>query len=313
MNIDSYLVIPGYSPQRIYFFLKAYLSALFFRKNNSLIVIQRVHSNFIYATLLKILVKLQNHDTVYDLDDADYLEHNPKTIYFFVKNCEKISAGSQAIARHLKQFNKNVTHITSPVVDLGIFKRERNLLFTIGWIGGFGWGHRDSLINLAFPALRELSFKFKLILIGVLKKDDVKFILDYFNEIPNIEIEIPQGIDWNDEKDIQNRITSFDIGIATLLNKPIQTSKSGIKVKQYMNNGIPVLSTDLPENNSIVIDGKNGYLCSNANDFKNRIYEFYSMSDDDFSQFSINAKKSIVNFDHYKYFKDFAKMKNNIV
>ena len=90
-GVENYFVVPSYKPKEIYLFLKAYLSALIFRKPNSLIVIQKVQSNFIYANLLKILVKIRKKDTVYDLDDADYLETNPKTIYFFSKNCEKIS------------------------------------------------------------------------------------------------------------------------------------------------------------------------------------------------------------------------------
>src|SRR4030067_1603790 len=73
-GVESFLVIPGYSPSKIFLFLKAYFSVLFFRRKNSLIVIQRVQSHFIYSTLLKLLVKIRIKDTVYDLDDADYLE-----------------------------------------------------------------------------------------------------------------------------------------------------------------------------------------------------------------------------------------------
>jgi hypothetical protein len=109
-GIDSYLVVPSYSISGILLFLKAYLSALFFRKRNSLIVIQRVQSNFIYAGLLKLLVRIRRKDTVYDLDDADYLEENQKTIFYFVKNCAKISAGSNAIAAYLSRFNHQIVH-----------------------------------------------------------------------------------------------------------------------------------------------------------------------------------------------------------
>src|SRR5688572_13337958 len=90
-GVNSYLVIPGYSPKRILIFLKAYFSALLFRKKNSLIVIQRVQSDFIYANLLKLLVRIRKRDTVYDLDDADYLELKPDTIHYFAKHCQKIS------------------------------------------------------------------------------------------------------------------------------------------------------------------------------------------------------------------------------
>jgi len=70
LGIGSYLVVPGYSLKRLLLFLKAYFSALLFRKPGSLIVVQRVQSDFIYATLLKLLVLIRNKNTIYDLDDA---------------------------------------------------------------------------------------------------------------------------------------------------------------------------------------------------------------------------------------------------
>jgi glycosyltransferase involved in cell wall biosynthesis len=311
-GIGNYFIIPSYKPHGIYLFLKAYFSALFFRRQNSLIVIQRVQSNFIYARLLKLLIRIRNKDTVYDLDDADYLEGNPKTIYYFAKNCQIISAGSKQIKTYLSQFNNHIVHTTSPIVDLGIVKTTRNRIFTIGWIGGFGGDHKDSLIELVFPALKELTFHLKIILIGVLNIDDKEFIEKYFQDNSNIEIEIPLEIQWNNEVEIQKRIALFDLGIATLVNSEMQVSKSGIKAKQYMNNGVPVLSTNLPENNTVVLKGFNGYFCTTTKDFKEKIDQFYKMSDADYMQFSKNARKSISNFGHNKYFSVFEKIKKEI-
>lgn len=311
-SVGNYFIVPSYRPKEIYSFLKAYLSALFFRKPNSLIVIQRVQSHFIYSTLLKLLIRIKKQDTVYDLDDADYLEVNPKTIYFFAKHCEKISAGSKQIENFLSQFNNQIFHTTSPIVDLEIVKTKRNSIFTIGWIGGFGGDHKNSLLELVFPALKELTFKLKFIIIGVQKIEDIEYIKQYFQDSLNIEIELPSGIKWNDEVDLQKRIAHFDIGIATLKNSEMQLSKSGIKAKQYMNNGVPVLSTNLPENNTVVVDGVNGYFCTTTNDFKERLNQFYNMTDADYSMFSKSARKSINNFDHNKYYSDFEKIKNGI-
>ncbi len=309
-GVSYYFVVPGYFPKKIYYFLRAYISALFFRKTNSLIVIQRVQSNFIYAKLLKLLVLIRRKDTVYDIDDADYFEMNPNTMYFFAKKCDKISAGSNAIAEHLSQFNKKITITTSPTVDLKVIKTHKNSIFTIGWIGSFAGEHKDSLIDLVFPAIKNSLFKIKFAIIGVLNTDDKLFIENYFKEDLNIEVEVPLDIDWNNEEDIQNKIVAFDIGIATLFNNKIQVAKSGIKAKQYMNNGIPVLSTNLPENNTVVIDGKNGFYCSTPNEFKDRINDFYLMANEEYLQFSINARESISNFNHTKYFNYFEKIKN---
>lgn len=307
-GVESYLVIPGYSPQLILFFLKSYFSALFFRRRNSLIIVQRVSSNFIYANLLKLLVLVRSKNSVYDLDDADYLESDSKTIYYFAGHCEKISAGSKLIESHLKKYNQHIFHTTSPVMDLSLSKKNKNSIFTVGWIGGFGGDQKKSMIEFVFPALKKLTFNFNLKILGVYDLSDKKFILQYFEENKNIKIELPMVIDWNDERGIQNRILDFDIGIATLTNDELQLSKSGIKAKQYLNNGIPVLSSNMPENNSVIVDGFNGYYCSDEIDYFNKLNQFYAMSNEDYLIFSVNARNSINSFNHSKYYSDFEKI-----
>ncbi len=308
-NVDYTLVIPGYSMMAICKFIIAYISALVFPASKSLIVIQRVRSNFVYAKLLKLLVNLKKNNTVYDIDDSDYLEHKAETIYYFAKKCNAVSAGSKKIAEHLSQYNNKVIHTTSPIFDLGIIKKNKNDVFTVGWIGGFGWGHKNSLVLSAFPALKKLSFNFRLIIIGVVSEVDFNFIKDYFKENSNIELEIPKNIEWKNEFSLQEKIVSFDIGIATLLDTEIQISKSGIKAKQYLNNGVPVLSTNLPENNSVIEDGVNGYFCSTVDAFQEKITEFYKMDNEKYQWFSNNARQLSKRFGHDMYFLCFIKLK----
>ena len=304
-NIESSHIIPGYAPKTAFSFIKSYCSALFFRKDNSVIVIQRVHSNFIYSSLLKLLVSIRRSDTVYDLDDADYLYCKSNSIYFFAKKCSRITAGSKAIAHHLSEFNNTILITSSPTPDLQIVKKKKSAIFTIGWIGGFGGDHKKSLIEIVFPAIKELDFKCKFILLGVTKSMDSEFIQEYISENKNIQVETPADIDWKNELSLQQKIATFDIGIATLIDNEIQRSKSGIKAKQYLNNGVPVLGTNLPENDWVIKDGVNGFFCSSIQEFKQRILEFYTMDDLLYADFSQNARKTIREFDHQKYYTDF--------
>lgn len=309
LGMASCLVMPGYSPKMLLNFIQAYLSALLFPKKGAIIVIQRVNSNFIYANLLKLLVILRRPRTVYDLDDAKYLEHDPKGIHFFARNCNYISAGSGEIAKYLRQFNRNVYHITSPVPDLGIFKQEKSETFTIGWIGGFSWGHQDSLYQYVFPAIKALPFKCVFVLMGVMKPTDENEISAYFKGATHVKLVIPKDIDWKHETALQNKIKAFDVGVATLLNHPVQLAKSGIKAKQYMNNGVPVLCNDLPENNNIVINEHNGLICNSSAEFRQAIIRFREMHEDAYMKFSTNARLSAKNFNHYRYFENFEKIK----
>jgi glycosyltransferase involved in cell wall biosynthesis len=295
-DINSYFIFPSYSPKRVFYFVKAYFSALFFRKAGSLIVIQRINSNFIYANLLKLLVKIRRTNTIYDIDDADYLEYPPEVIYYFSKNCSKIAVGSNELVKNLSKFNSNIILNTSPTPDLKIIKKNRNNLLTIGWIGGFGGDHKRSLLNSFFPSLKALPFKVKLILVGVAEKSEYEFLTKHFIQFKNVELEMPQDIDWINETDIQNRIAAFDIGIATLIDNEMQRSKSAFKAKQYLNNGIPVLTSDIIENNLFIEHGKNGFFCSSPKEFERRIIEISEISQDNYKELSNNARKSIPKF-----------------
>jgi len=246
-GIKSSLIIPGYGLKQILAFIHAYFSAVFFQKKGSIVVIQRIHSNFIYANLLKLLVRIKKERTIYDIDDADYLEIPSKTIYFFIKNCSAVMVGSHELAENLSKYNSHIILNTSPVPDLGIIKTNRNQVLRIGWIGGFGGDHKKSLEELLFPAVVSLPFPIVLSILGVYTNNDYKFLIAYFKEYPNIKLEIPFATDWTDEEAIQKKIVGFDIGIATLFNHEMHRSKSAFKAKQYLNNGIPVLSSDIKE------------------------------------------------------------------
>jgi glycosyltransferase involved in cell wall biosynthesis len=295
-GIKSTLVIPGYSIKRILIFIRAFFLALFSSEEKAAIVIQRIHSNFIYANLLKLLIKIKKYNTIYDIDDADYLEIPSKTIFFFIKNCSAVFVGSNELASYLSKFNSHIILNTSPTPDLGITKSRKNNMLEIGWVGGYGGDHKHSLEKLLFPALMDLPFMIKLTILGVYNKSDLDFLFTHFKGNLNTELVIPLEIDWLNEVEIQNRIANFDIGIATLFDNEMHRSKSAFKAKQYLNNGIPVLSSDIKENNLYVKHGENGFLCSTSDDFRQRIIEINQMSQTEYLTMSKIAKKTATQF-----------------
>lgn len=256
-----------------------------------------MNSNFIYSNLLKLLVKVRRKQTVYDLDDADYLEQPPKSIFYFIKYCSAVLAGSHGLKQNLAGLNKLIIVNTSPTPKLEIFKEQKNNILHVGWIGEYGGGHKESLGALLFPSLMDLQFSIKLTLIGVTNEVEKKYLFNLFKDCEHIELNIPENIDWNDEVLIQKMICKFDVGIATLLDTELQRCKSAFKAKQYLNNGVPVLSSNLPENNYFVEHNYNGYLCNTTNEFKEKLIEFNSMSETEHKVFRDNAIKSTKGFD----------------
>ena len=311
-RIDSTLVIPGRSIQNICRFIKAYVSALFLPHKNSMIVIQRIHRRSLYSALLFLLATLRPDHCIYDIDDADYLEHDPNLIYRFARSCSAISAGSAEIMHHLATLNSRIIHTTSPVLDLGQVKTKKNPILNIGWIGDYGGDHQIALETLLFPAIKNLSFTVKLTLLGVKKEKTKKEIQAEFQDFDDIQLHIPLDVNWRDEESIQKEILDLDVGIATLLNTDIHRAKSGIKAKQYMNNGIPVLSSDMPENNRYVFDKYNGFLFNSTEELEQGINNFQEMSTAQYMSISKNARESIRLFNHEKFFRQWIQIWNEL-
>jgi glycosyltransferase involved in cell wall biosynthesis len=299
MNIRTHICFPGYSPRRIYLFVRAFFLALF-ASERTLIVIQRVHSNRIYANLLKILVRFSKARVAYDLDDADYLVYDPTNIHYFLKNVDVNFIGSLELNSYAKQFNENSLHLSSPTLHLNLTKVKRNATFTIGWIGCYGGGHESSLIHNLYPALKQLRTPVRFTILGIQTRENKTKVMNEFATCPNIELHFPD-VDWLDETAVQQEILKFDLGIATLVDDELHRSKSAFKLKQYLNNGVPVLSSPLGENLLFLEDGLNGYFCSDAEAYYHRIQEFISMDDDTYAVFSHNAVLSAGVFEMEEY------------
>ncbi len=63
-----------------------------------------------------------------------------------------------------------------------------------------------------------------------------------------------------------------------------------------MNNGVPVLSTKLPEYDAVIEEGENGFFCSSSLEFKEKIIEFHRLDENEYNTFSLNTRNTIKHF-----------------
>ncbi|MEO6168734.1 MAG: glycosyltransferase [Chitinophagales bacterium] len=307
------IIHPGYRPKEIFLFLKTYFSVLFFRKKNSIIVFQKIYTRGLYATALKILLLFRNHQTVYDIDDAEYLRFPAATVHFFMRHCQNIFVGSKALADYAGLYNRCVKLLTSPVILHEQVKTKRNKLFTVGWIGFYNTPHESSkpfshktiLEQMIFPAILQVDFSIRFTVLGVTNKMDADEIREYFFPNPNVQVEIPENIDWLDEAGVYSRVKEFDAGVAPLLDCEMHRAKSAFRIKQYLSCGVPVLANDVGENKLFVKDGFNGFLCSDSAAFKEGLVRLKSLEDDAYHELSSNAHLSIPLFSMKSYCYDF--------
>lgn len=305
-NISYSFVYPGYAPKNIAWFVYVYFSALFFRKQDSIIIFQKIYTNRIYSKALKLLLFLRKENTIYDIDDAEYERFPDDVLNHFIKYAGRCTVGSDTLKAYAQQNNPRVDKLTSAVIAHNQVKQHKNDVFTIGWIGFYN-AHRQSLTELFYPALTAIQKPVKLILLGVDKPEHKAEIAAFFAAYPNVEVVIPDDINWQDEVSIYKRIKEFDVGIAPLLNNEMNRSKSAFKLKQYLSCGVPVLASSVGENAHYISEGNNGYYCNSPAEYRQRIDELMNLSPAQYAALINNSHASITSFTMDSYCADFIR------
>jgi glycosyltransferase involved in cell wall biosynthesis len=306
-GISYSFVTPGYGINNIIRFISVYFSVLFFRKKNSLIVFQRIYTDGLYAKALKLLLLIRRKNTLDDLDDAEYLYHSDKTIKFFMKNCGACSVGSESLKDYTLKFNTNTYIYTSPIIPHNKIKKQKNGLLTIGWIGfyntdeKFEESHKKNISHLFLPALLEIEFDVKFVVLGITLEKDKNELTRFYAGNKNIQLEIPLFINWRDEFTIYERITAFDIGISPLLDNEGNRAKSAFKLKQYFSCGVPAMGSSVGENSKFLHHGITGFICDTHTEYADTIRKIKQMNSTEYNGLSERALASVEQFSLDQY------------
>ncbi len=298
-DVGHTIIYPGYHPVKIFRFIKAFSSILFFRKKNSLVVLQKIHTNRVYANALKLLLLFVSN-TVYDIDDAEYLRRPANTIRHFMSNVSLCTVGSEGLKAYAAQLNKNTLLLTSPVIDHKMVKTKREDVFTVGWIGYYG-AHKESLSQLLFPAVKDVDFELRLVLLGVNRQTDREEVKQHFADKTNIIVEMPSIADWENEQSVYEVVKRFDVGVAPLIDNEFNRSKSAFKMKQYLSCGVPVIASPTGENTRFLKEGENGYFCRSVAEYKEKLGLLKMMNNDVYGKMSKNAAASHKEFSVREY------------
>lgn len=302
-------VIPDRSFKGIFLFFYVLIKAILSPQKNSLIVVQKICSNRFYANLLKLLVRLKKTNTLYDIDDAEYLRQPTETLHFFLKHCHLIQVGSQALKTYCLAFNSNVYVSTSPVSDHIVQKTRRNDKLHLGWVGDMGNGksiskdfsHKHSLFSILFPQLKKIEYPIKLSLIGAKRMEDIPEVVEYFKDVPNVELNIPIHLNWENDDWLYEEIQHFDIGLSPLVAHPFNVAKSAFKAKQYLSCGVPCIASDVGENSNYVLHQKNGFIAQQPADFLTHINHIATMEKTAYAALMRAAKESVGRFSMKNY------------
>ena len=214
-----------------------------------------------------IIAKVLRKKYLYDFDDAiwlpNYSDSNARfqrlkaygKVRKVMKWAHMISAGNQHLLEFAKQYNDKVMIIPTTIdlenvhtlsTDQGVEKP------IIGWTGTHTTlNYLEDLV----PILKELE-----------KTHDFTFRV-ISNQAPNFDLESLEFVKWNKKTEIED-LAKLNIGVMPLTDTIWAKGKCGFKGLQYMALEIPSVMSPVGVNTSIVDHGKNGFLCSTPEEWK---------------------------------------------
>jgi glycosyltransferase involved in cell wall biosynthesis len=231
--------------------LRRCIALYFFRWD--VIFVQRL---FIGEPLLKRIARKSR--LIFDFDDAIYLDSKNNTTYRKAENMVRFAHQVVISTPWLNVFclscGKNAEVIPTPVeTDLILpFIKNNNKKPVIGWIGST-W--TTSYLQIIEPVLQQIS-----------KETDFEFLTVGAKPGFTIEGVNHKNLKWEFGIEAE-ALTKIDIGIMPLPNEDYARAKGGYKLYLYMAAGIPCVASPVGVNNTIVNEGRNGFLPKSENEW----------------------------------------------
>jgi len=206
---------------------------------------------------------------IVDIDDAIHIQYQSSDnflVRFFlgdkikkiIANSSSVIAGSNSLVAYANLCNASrVLYVPSAVPIEKINTNLANIIedeICICWIGSPSTSkYIEILRDFIYKASNDFNSKF--LFIGA-KKESFKNPLK-----GNIDF-----IPWN-QKEEYDLISKCHIGIMPLPKGDFEDGKCAYKLIQYMSCGLPVLASPVGENNKVVKQGYNGFLCNHSDEW----------------------------------------------
>jgi glycosyltransferase involved in cell wall biosynthesis len=257
------------------------LCDLFIFKPKITIVCREIFPRFMPILFFFLLQKYMNKSQfIWDFDDAILKsgEISKREASLLMKNSAKIVVTHKTLKNMLPTYYQNkvielpTTDAAFQNSDVNSFLIERKKTFEetfiIIWVGTSGNLHyiNNIILELDDVANELLESKNKKMVLKIICNNNFMVKTKY------LEI---QNIAWSHEVTIKE-MKKAHLGIMPLTNTSYSLGKGGFKLIQYLAAGIPVIGDAVGYNNTIVENGKNGYLVERKEDWKKNILNINS-------------------------------------
>jgi glycosyltransferase involved in cell wall biosynthesis len=221
--------------------------------------------------LFEWLFKKIARKLVYDIDDLVYLKNAKSQTHpvmniikgrnkpiFLMKHADHVITCTPYLDSFVRKYNQRTTDISS-TINTVVYRPKTSYwvdgTLTIGWSGSHSTAIFLHKLDGMFQELAK-EIDFTLLVMG-----DPSF------SIPGVKI---KAIPWKEEYEV-DVISRFDIGVYPLPDEEWVLGKSGLKALQYMALGIPTVATAIGTIFRIIEDGKNGFLVTSKEEWKEKI------------------------------------------
>lgn len=230
-------------------------------RRRTIAIVQRVVSPLPRVALLALWHRMTRQTLIYDFDDAIYLLR-PRTTSFLCRASDAVIVSNRFLRDYAIQLNPKV-FVVPTSIDSDLYRRRpKNTSgpLVIGWIGTPSNLQYLRVLDGPLRRLRD-RFDFQFFVIT-----DYKFR----SSIPLDPELVTRVIDWEYPGFVE-KLSEFDIGVCPLPLDRWTQGKSGYKTLEYMALGIPVVASPVGDNRNIILDGNNGYLAANDEEWVNKL------------------------------------------
>jgi len=254
--------------KKIQYILAAYfkrLIALLKTNKYDLIWIEKEVFPF-FPDLIFKYINYRNVPYIVDYDDAIFHNYDNHPLYAvrkllanklnpLIRGASAITVGNSYLADHMRSIVGDEKVINVPtVIDINkyeLLSEECTDEFKIGWVGA---PVTSKYLDIIKPVLNKLN-----------KTQKIKLVLVGAGDVSGFDCPLEKH-SWSEDTE-SKIISTFNVGIMPLFNKPWEQGKCGYKLIQYMACGRAVVASPVGVNNDIVTSGENGFLASSQEEW----------------------------------------------
>lgn len=229
---------------------------------HDVIIFQKTYSRH-HVRLMK-LCRFFGKLTFLDIDDSPSRSGNRSTLDNFTEmvTCASgVLAGSPSLVQLCGSHQSN-THLIPSCIKLENYPvhRMRSVeRVCLGWIGNGSQYKRDLISELVKPlTLLSGRYRLRLKIVGSCGELDLERA---FGQIVGLQVDLVDEIEWGLPHAVADALADVDIGLYPLIEDiGFNHYKCGFKALEYMASGIPVVSSDVSANSTLISQGEDGFL-----------------------------------------------------